>query len=135
MEQFLHQIAIAARGMWRRRWIGIAVAWALVVVAGAAVFEMPDRYEASARVFVDTQSILKPLMSGLAVQPDVEQQIGILSRTLISRPNVEKLIGMAELDRGDLSAGEREYLIDTLTRTLQMQAQRAREPVHDFLPG
>ena len=37
-------------------------------------------------------------MSGLAVQPNVEQQVTMLSRTLISRPNVEKLVRMADLD-------------------------------------
>ena len=59
---------------------------------------MPDLYEASARIYVDTQSVLKPLMQGLAVQPNVDQQVMILSRTLISRPNVEKLVRMADLD-------------------------------------
>ena len=47
---------------------------------------MPDKYEASARIYVDTQSILKPLMSGLAVQPNVEQQVMMVSRTLIVAP-------------------------------------------------
>ena len=52
----------------------------------------PDRYEASAKVFVDTQTVLKPLMTGLAFQPDVDQQVRMLARTLISRPNVERLM-------------------------------------------
>ncbi|MBK7744621.1 MAG: hypothetical protein IPI40_13670 [Betaproteobacteria bacterium] len=53
---------------------------------------IPDKYEASARIYVDTQSVLKPLMSGIAIQPNIDQQVMILSRTLISRPNVEKLV-------------------------------------------
>jgi polysaccharide chain length determinant protein (PEP-CTERM system associated) len=108
--------------MWRRRWIGLAIAWIVAVVGGVAVFETPDRYEASARIYVDTQSILKPLMSGLAVQPDMEQHIGILSRTLISRPNVERLIAMAKPDQGDMSSAEREALIDSLMRTLKISS-------------
>ena len=49
-------------------------------------------------MYVDTQSVLKPLMTGLAVQPNIDQQVSMLSRTLLSRPNVEKLVRMADLD-------------------------------------
>ena len=82
---------------------------------GRGRLRMPDLYEATARVFVDTQSVLKPLMSGLAVQPNVDQQVAILSRTLISRPNVEKLIRMADLDLQRRRRGrEGDDLIETL---------------------
>ncbi len=84
--------------MWLYRWWGLALPGSLARLRRRAVYLLPDRYESSARVYVDTQSILRPLMSGLAVQPNVDQQISILSRTLISRPNVEKLIRMADLD-------------------------------------
>ena len=70
----------------------------------------PNQYEASARIYVDTQSILKPLMSGLAMQPNIEQQIGMLSRTLISRPNLEKLVRMADLDLGSSSKAQQDKL-------------------------
>ncbi len=121
MDELLQQLMSYLRGMWRRRWPGLAVAW-IVGIAGAFVlFKMPDQYEASARVYVDTQSVLKPLMSGLAVQPNVDQQIAILSRTLISRPNVEKLIRMADLDHDVQTNREKERLIDHLIKTLQLK--------------
>jgi len=60
-------------------------------------------------------------MSGLAVQPNVEQQISMLSRTLISRPNVEKLIRMADLDLEDPSKKAQEALIDHLTKSLEIK--------------
>ncbi len=78
----------------------MALAWIVGVVAGLVIYQMPDKYESSARVYVDTQLVLRPLMAGLAVQPNIDQQIAMLSRTLISRPNVEKLINMADLDLG-----------------------------------
>jgi polysaccharide chain length determinant protein (PEP-CTERM system associated) len=79
---------------------------------------MPNQYEASARIYVDTQSVLKPLMAGLAVQPNVDQQIFILSRTLISRPNVEKLTRMADLDHGVKTKEDQDALVDRLMRSL-----------------
>ncbi len=86
MEQLIAQLTTIAKGMWRFRWPALAVAWVVAIVGVVLVFRVPDKYEATARIFVDTQSILKPLMSGLAVQPNVEQQVAMLSRTLISRP-------------------------------------------------
>lgn len=121
MEELLGQLISVAKGMWRHRWPALGVAWFVGVVGIVLVVAVPDRYEASARIYVDTQSILKPLMSGLAVQPNIEQQISMLSRTLISRPNVEKLIRMADLDLGNSSKAEQEALIEKLTRTLSIR--------------
>ena len=121
MEELLGQVISVLKGMWKHRWPALAVAWFVAAVGIVVVLAVPDKYEASARIYVDTQSILKPLMSGLAVQPNVEQQVAMLSRTLISRPNVEKLIRMADLDLSSTSKAAQENLIETLSRTLEIR--------------
>ncbi|MEF7616877.1 XrtA system polysaccharide chain length determinant [Aquincola sp. MAHUQ-54] len=122
MYELIEQITSIARGMYKYRWQGVAVAW-LVAIAGAIfVMRIPDQYEASARVFVDTQTILKPLMSGLAVQPDVNQQVNMLSRTLISRPNIEKLVRMADLDLDQSTKAKQEATVERLMNTLQIKS-------------
>lgn len=122
MELLIGQLLIIVRRMWKYRWVGLIVAWVTGVVGAVVVFVLPDRYEASARIYVDTQSILKPLMSGLAVQPNVEQQVTMLSRTLISRPNVEKLVRMADLDLKNQSKAQQEATIETVTSNLSIQS-------------
>jgi polysaccharide chain length determinant protein (PEP-CTERM system associated) len=121
MEDLVKQVRIVARGMWRFRWQGLVIAWAVAAIGVIVVFKIPDRYEATARIYVDTQSILKPLMAGLTVQPNVEQQIGMLSRTLISRPNVEKLVRMADLDLKNDSKADQEALIEKLMKTIEIR--------------
>jgi len=120
MEELIASLVSHLQGMWRYRWWGLAAAWFVGLILAVTVFLLPDQYEAKARVFVDTQSVLKPLMQGLAVPTNVEQQITILSRTLISRPNVEKLIRMADLDLKVKTREEKEALIDDLIKRLQI---------------
>lgn len=122
MEEILRQALVILRATWQHRRLGMLVAWVVGAIAAGVILRIPDKYEASARIFVDTQSILKPLMSGLAVQPNVEQQVMMLSRTLISRPNVEKLIRMADLDLNLSGKGEREALMERLTKTLTISS-------------
>lgn len=121
MDELISQLFTAARGMWKHRWLGLLVAWVVTAIGTFAVLSVPDKYEASARIFVDTQSILKPLMSGLAIQPNIEQQVVMLSRTLISRPNVEKLVRMADLDLKSQSKAAQDALIDSLMKTLEIK--------------
>jgi polysaccharide chain length determinant protein (PEP-CTERM system associated) len=119
MDELLHQALAALRGMWRRRWIGLGVAWAAAVLGGIVVLRIPDRYEATARVFVDTQTVLKPLMSGLAVQPNIDEQIAMLARTLIARPNVEKIVASSDLDAPAASQAQKDRVIDDVTRRIR----------------
>ena len=114
MEELISQLTSIARGMWKFRWPGLVVAWIVAIIGSVVAFKVPDRYEASARIFVDTQSILKPLMAGLAVQPNVNQQVAMLSRTLMSRPNIEKLVRMADLDLKSESKAQQDALIESL---------------------
>ncbi|PKO88750.1 MAG: chain length-determining protein [Betaproteobacteria bacterium HGW-Betaproteobacteria-12] len=122
MEEILRQAQTILRATWKHRRLGMLVAWVVGAIAAGVILRIPDRYEASARIFVDTQSILKPLMSGLAVQPNVEQQVMMLSRTLISRPNVEKLVRMADLDLSIKGKAEQEALIEELSKGLKIQS-------------
>jgi polysaccharide chain length determinant protein (PEP-CTERM system associated) len=121
MDALVPQLIHILGGIWHGRWVGLAVAWLVGLAAAAYIFLTPDRYEATTRVFVDTQSILKPLLTGLTVQPNVEQEVEILSRTLISRPNLQKLVRMTDMDVNPSSAEDRERLIDVLMRTLYIR--------------
>ena len=122
MDEIIRQATTILRGMWTHRWLGLLMAWLVAAIGVAVVLRIPDRYEAAARIYVDTQSILKPLMSGLAIEPNLDQQIMILSRTLISRPNVEKLIRMADLDLNIKTKQGQDELVDGLMKTLTIKS-------------
>ena len=122
MEELISQLTSITRGMWKFRWAGLVVAWVVGLLGAVVAFKIPDRYEAMARIFVDTQSILKPLMNGLAVQPNVDQQVTMLSRTLISRPNIEKLVRMADLDLKSESKSQQETLIESLMKNIEIKS-------------
>lgn len=122
MKDLIYQVSILLQGMWKYRRLGVGVAWLVALLGATGVLMMPDRYEASTRVYVDTQSILRPLMAGLAVQPDVEQQMAMLGRTLISRPTVEKVIAQAGLDAKVQSPAERAALIDQVSKAIAVRS-------------
>lgn len=122
MEDLLRLARLILRGMWLHRWLGVIVAWVVGLALAAAVFLTPDKYEATARIFVNTDSVLKPLLQGIVVQANTEQQISMLSRTLISRPNIEKLVRMADLDLEIKAAKDKEALIDDITKYLKIKS-------------
>jgi polysaccharide chain length determinant protein (PEP-CTERM system associated) len=148
MDEIFRRAVITLRGMWRYRWPALAVAWAVAAIGAAIVSFVPDRYEASARIFVNTASILKPLMSGMTVQPNDDQRIVMLSRVVISRPNVEKLLQLIRLDHDAKSKEDFDRLIDKTTKALDIKGtgrdnlytltyrdvdpERAREGVQQF---
>jgi polysaccharide chain length determinant protein (PEP-CTERM system associated) len=129
MDQVLQQILGYAKAAWHRRWWGVAVAWLVCIVGWTWVMMMPDRYEASARVYVDSQSLLRPLLSGLAVQPNVEQQIKMMTRQLVSRPTLEKVARMTDLDVKAKTPEETEAMLNGLASRISI-ADAGRENLY-----
>jgi len=121
MNEIVRKAVLLAAGMWRFRYLGLAAAWGVGAALLALLLLLPSRYEASARIFVNTDSILKPLMTGLTVQPNEDQRIQMLSHVVISRPNVEKLVQQVGLDANARTSEQREQLVDGVMKTLEFK--------------
>ncbi|RJG01881.1 XrtA system polysaccharide chain length determinant [Noviherbaspirillum sedimenti] len=120
MEELVSQLLALVKGVSKYRWYAMGIAWLVALAGGIVIFKLPDTYQSSARVFVDTQSVLKPLLSGMTTMPNVEQQVSIMSRTLLSRPNVERVIRMVDLDIKTGTAKDKEKLIDELISRIKI---------------
>jgi polysaccharide chain length determinant protein (PEP-CTERM system associated) len=114
--QYLHAI-------WRRKWMTAFAAWAICIVGWTVIAMMPSKYESSARVYVDADGLLGPLLRGIAVEVDPAQQLDVLQRTLLSRPNLEELIHMADLDSRARTNADKEALIRALPDSIQIKPQ------------
>jgi len=121
MHELVEKVLSQVVAIWRHRWYAVAFAWIISLAGWVAVFLLPDRYQATARVYVNTQSVLRPLLAGLTVQPNVDQMVGMMGQTLVSRPNLEKLIQMAGMDADLKTPEDREQLITRLTKDLTIK--------------
>lgn len=114
MEELIGQLISSLKGIWKHRWYAVSVMWLVATLGWIKVAMLPDDYQTTARVFVDTQSILKPLLAGMTSVPNVEQQVSIMSRTLLSRPNVERVMRMVDLDVNARTPREQQQQLDEL---------------------
>jgi len=112
------------KAAWRRRWLGLGIAWVVCVAGWAGISMMPNQYVSSARIYVDTDAVLTPLLKGLAVDSAGEDWVRVLQQTLLSRPNVEKLISKTDLDLTVTSPTDRDALVQSLMKNITVSQQR-----------
>lgn len=111
-------------GLWRRRWYAVTAAWAVAIICWAGVYMMPDRYESRAQVYVNTDSILDPIMKNLAPRPDPGKRVGIMRLRLLARPNVEQTIYDSGLDARAQTPAAMERLVAELTANIHVDSPR-----------
>ena len=112
-----------ARDIWRRRWYAVGVAWAICLVGWVVVSRMPDIYESSARVYMNSDEALTPLLRGIAVESDVDARLERMQRTLLSNSNMKKLIRMTDLDSRVKDNADREALVARLQKAIVIKLQ------------
>ena len=114
MQPLIVQILDEVRGTWRFRWVALAAAWALCLIGWGYIFTLPDIYEANARVYVDSQTALGPLLRGLALDPNVESELSIVQKALMSRPQLETVARKTDLDLRAKTPEQMEALLTSL---------------------
>jgi uncharacterized protein involved in exopolysaccharide biosynthesis len=128
MQEIIAQGMTYLWGIWRHKWLALAIAWVVALAGWAYVWKMPESYVASAKLYVDTNTVLRPLLQGLAITPDINQRVRMMSSTLFSRPNLEKLARMTDLDLRATTEAQQEALIDRL-RDYHLPARAAWQRV------
>ena len=114
MQEIIEQIVDYLKGIWLKRRFIIVSTWLICPLAWVFISQLDNVYESEARVYADTQSILGPLLKGLTVETNPEVQIRLMIKTLLSRPNLERITRMTDLDVQATTPKEYEELIEDL---------------------
>ena len=114
MQEIIEQFVDYLKGIWLKRRFIIISTWLICPFAWVFVSQLDNVYESEARVYADTQSILGPLLRGLTVKTDPEIQIRLMIKTLLSRPNLERITRMTDLDVLAETPAAYEKLIENL---------------------
>lgn len=109
-----------SRSAWRFRWAALACAWLVAIAGWVVVFSIPGRYDTQARVFLDMTSSLRPLLEGLAIAPNTGNQVEIVRRALVGRPQLERVIATTGLNQRVGSEAQREGLIADLAEKIKI---------------
>lgn len=108
---------------WRYRWFAVLFTWLICGVGWAYVLTIPNQYQSSARMYVDSEAVLTPLLRGLAADNGQGKQLDFLQRTLLSRPNLEKLISKTDLVLSVNGPGELQAMVEQLGRSVWVNSQ------------
>ncbi len=100
MRSLQPQAVPIVQALWRHRWLAVGTAWLVCTAGWIGVAIVPTKYESSARVYLNADPLLTPLLQGLAADTDPGRQLDFMQRTLLSRPNLEQLIRLTDLDTG-----------------------------------
>src|SRR5271165_2691635 len=108
---------------WDRRWPALAVAWVICLAGWVGVSFVHNKFAASAQLYVDTDAVLTPLLHGIAVDSEQMSQVEMLQRTLLSGPNLEKVIAQTSLQAQVHNPSDRERLVQQLGGQIRVTPQ------------
>ncbi len=97
LDQF-SEILYFVKGIIRHKWIITIVAWVICIGGWAFVYKMPNIYQSSAKVHVDTRTMLRPLLRGLAIQSDVRGLVSIMKKLMFTQENMLRIAETAGMD-------------------------------------
>ncbi len=113
--------------MWRYRWLAMTCAWIVCVIGWITVYDIPNKYAARAKVFVDAQSRLANIVETIGVAPGVAARVFVVRQAMLGRSELEKVAAETGLDLRAQTDEERDSLITGLTEKITISSGRRNE--------
>jgi len=122
MQQDLSEIYFYVKGMLKYRRVAILVMLFVCTCAWLYVFLMPNKFESKAKVHIDSATVIRPLMRGMVIDPDVSAMIRIIQQLMFTRPNLEKIIELSLLNNTKNKAKDNTDVIEKLKTDITIKS-------------
>ena len=125
MKHQLEQLLALSRSALRFRWPALLVAAVVGVLGTVAVLAVPGKYESRAQIYVDTKSVLRPLLQGLAVTEQSADAADVVRRALLARPVLDKVVQDTGLSARATTPEEHDVLLTDLQLRIAVNGDAA----------
>ena len=112
---------------WLYRWQGLAAAWIVCVLGWLGVATIPNTYESTAQVYIDTHTLLRPLLQGLAITTDPNQEIQVMMQTLLTDPTLERVLLATDSKAPSMSSNQKQDAIANLRKHILLRNLSAKD--------
>ena len=112
------------RGIWRFKWVALTIAWCAALVFWTVVFLIPNKYEARAKVFVDSGTTLSQATKGISLSDNVKDEIARMTAALLGTPQLRTVANETGLMAGVISPEQQQAVIDGLRENITISAPK-----------
>lgn len=127
MQQELSEVYFYLKGTLKYKRVAMMMALLVCICGWTFVFMMPDKFESKAKVHIDSSTVIRPLMRGMVIEPDVSALIRIIQQLMFTRPNLEKIIELAHLNEDKKSTTVSVDFIEKLKKDITIAGARDRD--------
>lgn len=120
MHDIVSKALAEALGIIRFRWQGLLTAWLVCVLGWVGITLIPNSYESKAVLYIDTATVLRPLLADLAVNTDVMSEVLMMTEVLMSRPQLERVVRETDLHLRAKTREEFEELLASVRQQIQV---------------
>jgi len=124
MQDQLSEILFYVKGTLKYKWLIIITAWLISVAGWVFVSTMPDQYQSEAKVSVDSGTMLRPLLRGMAIQSNTRGLVQVMQQLMFTRPNLEKIAQLAGWDIDSKNEVEKHSIIQGLKSSVKISGGR-----------
>ncbi len=122
MQSWKLQLLSLLGGGWQFRWYGLAAAWLVCLIGWGVVALIPNQYQSSAKVYIDTDTLMRPLLQGIVVTTNTQQEIDVMLRTLLTAPSMERVVRVTNPHSNSFSQPQMQDAVAKLTHRVSLRA-------------